>query len=237
MSKKTFLTIVAIIGGEALIISTFMLFQSFFVIEKAFVLSMIVCTIMYLTLFIDVFKPLINLKEKSPREVGTLGPRWFFTFGYIIGGCVAIYLCNFHFLISLNLQILIHGALLFCLMWGFISVFTIGDKVSEVAKEEKILVDGVVKMKKVLEYLSDELCEKNDIPLSFVEQINDMTTSVSFLSPINNPEAHSLEDEFVVTVEDLQRNVSNYSFNQERIETLLRRCERILQKRKEVYSL
>ena len=237
MSKKTFLTILAIIGGEVLIICTFMLFQNYFVIEGAFVLSTIVCSIMYLTLFINAFKPLVNLKEKSPTEVGTLGPQWFFSFGYVILGGAAIYLCNFHYFIPLNFQMLIHGALVLGLTWGFISVFTIGDKVAKVAKDEKILVDGVVKMKKVLEHLSDDLCEKTDIPSNIIEQINDMTTSVNLLSPINNPEAHSLEDEFVATIEGLQRNVSNYSLNQERIDVLLKRSERILQKRKEIYSI
>ena len=83
MTPKKIVSILLILLGEAIIIFCFLHFGIRLQTE-VLVLNIIVSTIIYCLVFVDFFFPWVNLKDKSQKQIGSIGLRWFFAFFYLI---------------------------------------------------------------------------------------------------------------------------------------------------------
>ena len=135
--------------GEALIIFCFLHFGKN-VQTEILTLNIIVSTIIYCLVFVDVIFPWVNLKDKSQKQIGSIGLRWFFTFFYLILAIGVMVIFNTVKPIHFTNQIIIQ-ALFFFIVWA-IYMFSSSDKVREVYIEEKQNRDRIDEMKATKNY-------------------------------------------------------------------------------------
>jgi hypothetical protein len=69
-----------------------------------------------------------------------------------------------------------------------------------------------------------------------VQKINLLEESLRFISPTENSEAHELERSFAETINAIRFDLQDYSLNTEQIENNLKKCERLYNNRKQIYS-
>jgi hypothetical protein len=236
MSTKKILSWIALLGGEAIIIAGFILFKGS-LMNNIFVLNIVVSSLIYGLFFIDVLVPWIDLRDKSQKKVGVLGLRWFFTWFYALLAIAAMFVCNLAYESSFALQIIIHCALVFLLLLGFVSALHSSDKVQRVYQQETFNRNGIIEMKKSVANLKDKMYDLSDLPESFTGRINSLEENLRFISPTENAEAYNLEQQFITAINDIAFAVSNFSMNEERIESNLKKAEHIYQNRKSIYSL
>lgn len=233
-AKKIFSLLLALLG-EALIIFCFLHFGKN-VQTEILTLNIIVSTIIYCLVFVDVIFPWVNLKDKSQKQIGSIGLRWFFTFFYLILAIGVMVIFNTVKPIHFTNQIIIHGILFFLLLLGLFMAFSSSDKVREVYIEEKQNRDRIDEMKKATKELQLKLDAMNNIPPEIISRINELQENLRYLSPSNNNEALVLESKFVEEVKKLSNCFSDNPLNMEVVISNIKNCERTYKERKQVFS-
>ena len=235
MDTKKILSFIALLGGEAIIIAAFLLFRGSLATD-ILVLNIVVSSVIYGLLFLDILVPWINLNDKQGKKVGSLGVRWLFTWLYAIAAIAVMLVGNLACEWSFALQIIIHCVLLFFLILGLVASLHSGDKVQEVYQQETFNRNGINEMKTAIRDLKDKMNDLPNLPEYFIRKINTLEDSLRFISPTENAEAHGLEQQFIRVINDIAFAISNYSMNEEAIGSNLKKAERIYQIRKSIYS-
>jgi len=235
MNAKRIFSISLVLLGEALLIFCFLSF-GVNVQSEILTLNIIVSTIIYCLVFVDFLLPWINLKDKSQKQIGSMGLRWFFTFFYLLLAIGVMLISNSVKPIHFTHQIIIHGILLFLLLLGLFMAFSSSEKVREVYFEEKQNRDRIEEMKKVTKELQLKLDSMNNIPAEIVNRINELQENLRYLSPSNNSVSMDLEDKFVDEMRVLSNCFVDSPLNMEKIIINIKNCERIYKDRKKVFS-
>jgi hypothetical protein len=235
MDAKKILSWLALLGGEAIIIAAFILFRGSLT-DNILILNIVVSSLIYGLFFVDVLVPWINPGDKSQKKVGSLGLRWFFTWLYAILAIAVMIAGNRAYEWSFNLQLIIHCALVFLLILGFVASFTSSDKVREIYRQETFHRNGITEMKNAMRGLKDKMNDSSDLPESFTGRIQTLEENLRFISPANNNDAYELERQFANTINDIAFAISNFLMNEEAIESNLKKAEKIYQNRKSIYS-
>jgi hypothetical protein len=235
MNTKKIISWLLLLFGEALIITAFILFRGDLA-DNILVLNIVISTIIYGLFFVDILVPWIDFKDKSQRRVGSIGVRWLVTWLYAIAAIAVMIIANIALEWTFAAQLIVHGVLLFLLFLGLLGALHASDKVTQVYNIETANRNGIVEMKKAIIGLKDNINEASGLPENFVKRVNALEENLRFLSPTENNEAHELEQSFVETVHSIGFALTNYSLNEQQIENNLKKCERIYQNRKQVYS-
>ena len=235
MDTKKILSFIALLGGEAIIIAAFLLFRGSLATD-ILVLNIVVSSVIYGLLFLDILVPWINLNDKQGKKVGSLGVRWLFTWLYAIAAIAVMLVGNLACEWSFALQIIIHCVLLFFLILGLVASLHSGDKVQEVYQQETFNRNGINEMKTAIRDLKDKMNGLPNLPEYFIRKINTLEDSLRFISPTENAEAHGLEEQYIRVINDIAFAITNYSMNEEAIGSNLKKAERIYQSRKSIYS-
>lgn len=236
MNGKKIFSLLLVLFGEALIIFCFLHFGKN-VKSEILTLNIIVSTVIYCLVFVDVIFPWVNLKDKSQKQIGSIGVRWFFTFLYLILAIGFMLFFNTAEPIHFTDQIILHCILFFLLLLGLFMAFSSSEKVREVYIEEKQNRDRIDEMRKVTKELQLKLDAMNNIPPEIITRINELHENLRYLSPSNNSDAILLEEKFVEEVRVLSDCFSDDSLNMEIVIYNIKNCERTLDERKQFFSL
>jgi len=235
MNAKKIFSLLLVIFGEALIILCFLHFGRN-VQTEILTLNIVVSSIIYCLLFIDIIVPWVNFKDKSQKTIGSIGLRWFFTFFYMLLAIGAMVVFNSVKPIHFTNQIIIQGILFFFLLLGFFMAFSSSDKVREVYVEEKQNRDRVDEMKKATKEVQLKIDQMKNIPTDIINKLNDLQENLRFLSPCNNSNAYELEAKFVEEMRALNGCFFDIPLNLEKINDNIQNCNRTLKERKQVFS-
>ena len=235
MNAKRIFSLLLALFGEALLIFCFLQFGKN-IQSEILTLNIIVSTIIYCLVFVDALLPWINLKDKTQKQIGSIGLRWFFTFFYLILAIGVMIIFNSVKPIHFTNQIMIHGILFFLLLLGLFMAFSSSDKVREVYIEEKQNRDRIDEMKKVTKELQLKLDAMNNIPAEIVNRINELQENLRYLSPSNNSVSIGIESKFVEEMRVLSNCFADNPLNMEKIISNIKNCERTYKERKQVFS-
>jgi len=235
MNTKRIFSLLLALFGEALLIFCFLHFGKN-IQSEILTLNIIVSTIIYCLVFVDALLPWINLKDKTQKQIGSIGLRWFFTFFYLILAIGVMIIFNSVKPIHFTNQIIIHGILFFLLLLGLFMALSSSDKVREVYFEEKQNRDRIDEMKKVTKELQLKLDAMNDIPAEIVNRINELQENLRYLSPSNSSDSLGLESKFVEEMRVLSSCFLDNPLNFEKIISNIKNCERTYKERKQVFS-
>jgi hypothetical protein len=220
--------------GEAIIIAAFVIFGEN-TPDDILVLNIVVCSLVYGLFFCNFRAPWIDLKDKSQKQIGAIGLSWFTIWYYAIAAVIFMLATNL-FELSFTFQFITHCVLLFFLFLGLLLSRHSADKVAEVYHEQTATRSGILEMKKAMLALKDKISDTAGLPDSFVRKVNSLEESLRYISPTDNGEAYELESSFVETIESIRFALQDYSLNAEQIESNLKKCERLYQNRKNIYS-
>jgi len=235
MNTKKIFSLLLVLFGEALIILCFLHFGRN-VQTEILTLNIVVSSIIYCLLFIDIIVPWVDFKDKSQKTIGSIGLRWFFTFFYMLLAIGAMVIFNVVKPIHFTNQIIIQGILLFFLLLGFFMAFASSDKVREVYVEEKQNRDRIDEMKKATKEVQLKIDQMKNIPTDIINKLNDLQENLRFLSPCNNSNAYELEAKFVEEMRALNGCFFDIPVNIEKINDNIQNCNRTLKERKQVFS-
>jgi hypothetical protein len=239
MNTKKIISCLLLLFGEALIITVFILFAGH-LSDDIIVLNILVSTIIYGLFFVDILVPWVDFGDKSHRSVGSMGVRWLAIWLYTVAAIAVMVVANIVFDWIFATQLIVHGGLLFFLFLGLFGAMHVSDKVIQVYEIETGNREGLIEMKKAIIRLKDKLEELPELPEelsgNFRYRINSLEENLRFVSPTENSEAHELEKSFVETVNTIGFALTNYSLNEQQIENNLKKCERIYQNRRQIYS-
>jgi hypothetical protein len=235
MNSKNLFSLIVAVFGEILIISCFLHFGKN-TAPEILTVNITVASIAYFLLFFDFIFPWVNLKDKSQKQIGSIGLRWVFVFFYLVSVIGTFIFFNLIFPVSFFNLVLIHALLLFMLMIGLLLAFSSSDKVNEVYEEQKQNRARIDEMKRELKELQIKLDNLKNVPDEIITRINELNDNLRYLSPSNNDEALFLENKFVTEVRTLSSCFSDSTLNLELILKNIKNCERIFKERKNVFS-
>ena len=128
MNAKKIFSLLLVLFGEALLILCFLHFGRN-VQAEILTLNIVVSSIIYCLLFIDIIVPWVNFKDKSQKTIGSIGLRWFFTFFYMLLAIGAMVVFNSVKPIHFTNQIIIQRILFFLILLGFFMACCSSDRV------------------------------------------------------------------------------------------------------------
>jgi len=235
MSTKKILWWTLLLFGETVLITAFILFRGN-TPDNILALNIVVSSVIYGLIFLSYQIPWIDLQDKSQKQIGALGIAWLFVWLYAIFAIAAMLVSSLVFDFSFSTQLIIHAVLLFFLLLGIWFSSHTADKVQEVYEQETHSRSHIVEMKNEMRNLKDKMNDTNGLPEYFTKRIDTLDESLRFISPTNNVEATEMECEFITTLNEIKFAISDFPMNKERIESNLKKAERIYQNRKNIYS-
>ena len=235
MKNKHLFSVLLILVGEALIITSWIFFGSS-IDSNVLTLDIIVSSIIYSLFFIDALFPMLDFKEKSQKIVGSLGIRWFITTIYNVLAIGAMVVFLFIKPIDINGQILIQAIFLFVLLIGLYSASTSSEKVEEIFLDESQKFNRLTINKKTVEKLQFKLFQLKNIPPEIISGIADLYEELQYISPCNNPESIELEENLLKEVKAINDSLFEIPLNSIRILEKISLCQRICHARKLIYS-
>jgi len=235
MSIKKILSWLLLLFGEAILITAFVLLRGE-TPDNILVLNILVSTVIYALFFLNFRAPWSDLNDRSQKQIGAIGIRWFTVWFYSIAAVAVMLAANLALELSFVIQLVIHLVLLFFLLLGIMASFHSSDKVKEVYEQETANRSGIFEMKQAALVLKDKISETAGLPDDFIKRINMLEESLRFISLSESSEAHALEQSFIEAINDIRFALKDYSLNAEQIEDNLKKCERLYQNRKNIYS-
>ena len=235
MEIKKILSIIALIAGVILLITGFMIWGVYLPTE-VLILNIIVATIIYALLFVDVLLPWVQWSDPSQRSIGTLGLRWTLTVIYAVVAILLMVIANLVFQWWFVWQLFAHGVLWVLLILAFVSFFSSYAKVAQAHQQELQNSKGVQLMKNAIELVTVLMIENSGLSETFINRVHTIKYELRYLAPSNTPEARTLEAEFVQTANEVALAMPNYTSNSEQVEKLLSKLEHIYKIRKSTYS-
>ena len=232
---KNILSWLTLIGGEALIIAAFIIWKGNMPTDTH-ILSLVIVSLVYLLITVDVISPLVNLTDRSQKQIGSLGVRWTVTYIYAFLAIGAVVLCNWVYEVGFKYQMLIHGALIILLLLGITGVLHTADKVAEISEHEIRMESGLVNLKQTSNALKANLIGKTNISPAVIQRLDRLEEEIRYISPSNLPEAATLENQLAATLHNINMELGNYEMNAQHIETMLQQAEFTLINRKSLYS-
>jgi hypothetical protein len=230
--KYFFVSMFLAIFGESLILASFLYFGEN---SKELWLNFTVTSIIYCLWFSQRIFPLIkiNLKDKSQKEVSSLGIRFFAVILYSLLAIIAMLAFNWQKgAVSFGAQIITQLILLFIffvfLVWGM----NAQRNTEKVYEKEQNLNEGKDNLKSTVSLLRQKLSAKNDFPDWILNRIKNLEEEVRYLSPNGTAQAQTLEKSFVDTLKSLETDLDFGNTEQVKIDELLKRCEITLTERK-----
>jgi hypothetical protein len=236
MSAKKIISWLLLLFGEAIIIAAFLLFRGETPTD-ILVLNIVVSSLVYGLFFCNFRIPWIDLKDSSQKQIGALGISWFAAWFYALLAIATMLVANVAYEFTFTCQLIIHCVLLFfLLMWMLLSRYS-ADRVKDVYRQETQNRSGINEMKAAMRQLKDKMNDLSELPETFTQRIDTLEDNLRFISPSDNGEAYDLERSFVAALNEIRVAVSDFSTNEERIESNLKKLERIYQNRKNIFSL
>lgn len=232
---KTLLSLFALLLGEVVIIASFLLWRGE-LSTNILALNMLVSSLIYCLFFVDILIPWVNWSDKAQRSIGSMGLRWFVTWVYAAFAVTIMLVCNLWLDASFKLQLILHCVLFVLLLLGFTGVLHASGKVAEKYMQENQSRQGLQEMKQAVRGLKETAEGCTQLSAVCLRRINDLEDGLRFLSPSDHWEAHSLERQFIETVESIAAALPGYVANQEKIDTALKKAERLYANRKSMYS-
>lgn len=235
MIAKYIYAALLLLVGEALIIISFLYFGSSLA-ANILTLDIIVSSIIYSLLFIDILLPMCDFKDKSQKIVGSLGIRWFITGVYKLFAIGAMAIFIFYKPLDFNVQIIIHGILFFLLLIGLYSASTASDKVEEIFYDESQRMNHLTEMRKSIQNLQLKLYQTSNISPEIIAGISNLQEELRFITPSNNPESVDLEADFLKEIKAINDAIFEIPLNHEKIVARINNCQRICSARKIIFS-
>lgn len=181
------------------------------------------------------FIRLVDINKNQPRQIATLGVRWYFVGLYAILSIIVMIL-GFHYEWSSFLQGCLQVGCLMIIILGMAAAGHAGDQVEIIAKEESDMLAGRSSMSTALQQLKDELTLTTNVPLFVTNQVEDFSGRLRFISPNNSIEAKALEQQFCELCDNIRFSLTNVAMNEDAIKTNLSRMDITLNNRKNLFN-
>ena len=235
MNTKKLISLLLFLFGEAIIIASFILFGKN-TPSNILILNIIISSLVFGLFFFGYSAPWIDLKDKTQKQVGSLGVSWLFIWLYFFLAAGLLIAGYFVPELTFKVQLVFHCALLFLFLLGQYAASRSAAKVAEVYEQETKNRDGINDMKAAMRQLKNKMAELNGLPEWFTQRVDAFDEGVRFLSPTNSKEACELEKSFVEIVNGLLFAITDFSMNEAQIESTLKKLDRLFQNRKNIYS-
>lgn len=231
MLKKV-LAILAAVLGESIIVALNIILGKELPTE-IIILNTVVCTLVY-ALWMSVY--FIKWDKSSSSEGGWVGSLGIKIYGFSSYSAIAILAVIVMNLLSLSLtvQLIVHGVLLFMLLSTFFFGAGISSQVESVAKNEQEMISGIDSMKRMMRKLNDAAFMCSEMNPDLRTLIDDIQQDLRYLSPNKSVDAKELEDEFVEKVRELLPAFRNYRMNEDQIASQLGFLKHLVKNRKQV---
>lgn len=235
MNRKILAALTLLIA-EGLIITVMLLLPGEIPTEVR-ILDMVVLSIILWVFGFDFFSPLVNLEEKHPTQVGSMGVRWTGQILYLILAVGFAIICTKHATeIAFHWQLIGQIALLgMLLMFYFLSASS-SHMIKKVGEKEDQMIAGRQEMRTAVRQLLDEIAVSDNLPEYFKQNINDMDEKLRYIAPNNSAEAVAYEKQFADIASRVLIAMNNFSMNEDAIQKDLKRMQVIITNRKNIHN-
>lgn len=235
MNAKKILWWLLLLFGEAILITSFIFFRGN-TPDDILALNIVVSTVIFGLIFLNYKISWINLEDKSQKQIGAIGIGWVAVGVYTTLAIATMIVSNLLLNFSFFTQLIIHAALLFFLLLGIWVTNHTADKTQKAHEQETKNRSRIDEMKNGVRSLKDKINSTDKLPEYFTKRIDVLEENLRFISPANIAEAIEMEDTFIATINEIKFAISDFSMNEEKIESNLKKLERIYQNRKNIYS-
>ncbi len=235
-----YLAIALAVGAEALLaVLFFALIPEDMMARNIRWLDFIVTSIVLGLCVFNLLKPMVNLQDKSARQVGGLGIRWFSVGWYSV---LALLFMTVNIFIaydggeamSFSWQTFCQGVLLLLFLCGLLaSEFSI-KKTADVYQSEQMLKSGKVDIKTEVSRLLYAAQDSVGVPSEIKEKIETVLGETRFITPSVSPEALSADRAIIENCRIIIPALSDFEMNKSLINTRLSQLERDMQRRRGV---
>lgn len=235
MSVRQKQSIFLLILGELLLIICFAYFAGHLPTEKL-VLNIVVASLVYLLMFMDLLLPWVDRQDVSQRQIGSLGIRWTFTFIYQLAavGLMVFFLIDDS--TSFRWQLLFQAILFFIFLVGIFISFTVSDRVADAHQESYASRSGIEQMRKAAKQSLAGVSAMADAPTGIATRLERMAEDIRYLSPGNGAQTRALEQGFTEEMRRLSRILSEQPLQEQELNRLLQSCESMLKERRQSYA-
>lgn len=232
------LSILLGVFGQALIIAGFLLFCGKTPTNILWLDITVTSVVFWLLATTFGLRP-IDMADRSQRQVGGLGLRWYTTIMYSVLAIGLMAFCGIYALcgngyIAFKWQLMGQLGLLFLFLLGMLSSMHAAQKTGEVFRQEHRALRGKEEIQYTFSDLSYRADSNPEIPSWVRQALSQLTEEVRYLTPSSNFHAIELDDSIFEIANRLRGALTGpYEMNRQEIEQLLPELQRNFSRRKQ----
>lgn len=203
-------------------------------------LDFVVLTIINAIFILNILFPLVNMHDKSHKEVAGLGLQWSATGWYT---AIAVLFMGANILytglearpaLSFGIQATIQGILLLLFAAGIVSSQSSIEKAKEVYASQSYEKRGKADIKAAVAKALYAAEDSGNVPAEVAERLKHILADTRYLSPSDTQEAKALDHSITENCEALAVAFIDYNMNGNRIAQLLASLENNMKRRRAI---
>lgn len=201
-------------------------------------LDFIVMSVINIISILNVLFPLVNLDDKSHKEVAGLGIQWTSTawysaiaFLFIIGNIIYTWQTSDPAL-GFGIQATVQSILLLCFLGGIVASRASMEKAREVYIGQAIEKKGKASIKAAAGAMLATAEDTPSLPTELIERIRNINSDTRYISPSNSEDAIMADKAIIQDCDIIEVALSDYEMNHEMISQQLSRLENDLRRRR-----
>lgn len=224
--------------GQGLILAGFLLFCDH-TPENILWLDIIVASIVYWLLATTFGLKPINLEDRTQKQVGGLGIRWYSTLMYSLFSIGYMAICGLCAMddgqhVAFKWQLILQMLFLFLFLIGMLSTGHATKKTEEIYHKEQNIMHGKEEIKYALNDLSYTADSNPGVPSQIRASLKQISEETRYLTPSSSARALELDNRIFDVANRLRAALTSpYELNSQQIEYMIDQLRRDFQQRKQ----
>ncbi len=242
MNKLSLFSILLALFGEALIaLIFFYLIPEWALPTNLRVLDFVVVTAVFVIWMSNLCRPMVNLKDKSGKQVAGLGVKWFAQGLYTLCalGVVVISLVTGWSgeltAMVFKTYLLVQLGLFFLFLLGMMGAMASHRKAAEVYAQEKAVKSGKKAVRQYLADLSNAAEDAPGVPDDIRRRISELASETRYITPSESPEALRADDKITGCCDRIEFALRDYGMNKDAVERDLDQLGREIARRRKAF--
>lgn len=240
MGFKLFAIIIGLMGQALLAYFFFGVVPDFAPDGERWINFVAVSFVMWLWLSF-LFRPLVNLKDKTQKQIGGLGLRLSACLFYSIAAllfsiyCIVMMWQPEPHPVTAGIQALVQGILLLIFMLGLFSAGVAKEQVASVYHEEQEKKAGKATVKTTMRSLVMAAEDNPGVPDRIRRRLAELVGETRFLTPSTSDDALMFDDMILASCDRIRFALSDYKMNKATVDSQLEQLARDIARRKKAF--
>lgn len=234
-AMKRIMSFLGWIIGEGILLAAFLRFGRF-TEQGLLILHMVVASVIYILLFIDLLFPKANQSGQSSKKAVGPGVRWFFIISYSVLATGAMFYFGFVNPIDLTTHLIVHSIFISVLVMGLWGAFRPSKRTESNERLKLLEHNPLVMIRNAVVTARSKAEKRPDAPAAILNEIKNLHEHARLIAPGNETLAYKMEAKIMMEMNQLNPSIKQEHIDLKRLNHTIKNCSKLVVEHRQIYS-